>query len=161
MFVEPQILLSAGGALTRGVRGQIFENLGSQKPPFLHFETHFRQITNLFYSNFLSYNPGQNFPGQQRKIALSLNIFILHILSRSSTFLLSCLCNFWKAPSPQTMLSATGIIRTVDKLSIVTTLLRGGVAGEQFVINFANRPIIFGQDCLILALLLNCQIISF
>ena len=31
---------------------------------------------------------------------LSVNIFILHILSRSSTFLLSCLCNFWKAPLP-------------------------------------------------------------
>ena len=59
------------------------------------------------------------------------------------------------------MLSATGIIRTVNKLSIVTTLLGGGGAGEQFVINFANRPIIFGQDCLILAWLLDWQIISF
>ena len=46
------------------------------------------------------------------------------------------------------MLSATGIIRTVDKHSIVTTLLGGGGGGEQFVINFANRPIIFGQDCI-------------
>ena len=59
VFVEPQILLSAGGALTRGVRGraspEIFENLGSQKAHFLHFETHFRQITTLFYSSFLSY----------------------------------------------------------------------------------------------------------
>ena len=49
------------------------------------------------------------------------------------------------------MLSATGIIRTVDKHSIVTTLFGGGGgggwAGEQFVISFANRPIIFGQDC--------------
>ena len=46
VFVESQILLSAGGALTRGVWGdappKIFENLGSQKPHFLHFETHFR-----------------------------------------------------------------------------------------------------------------------
>ena len=53
------MLLSAGGALTRGVMGhappEIFENLGSQKPCFLHFETHFRQITNLFYSSFVSY----------------------------------------------------------------------------------------------------------
>ena len=59
VFVEPQILLSAGGALTRGVRGmlplEIFENLSSQKPHFLHFETHFRQITTLFYSSFLSH----------------------------------------------------------------------------------------------------------
>ena len=59
VFVEPQILLSAGGALTREVRGhappEMFENLGSQKPHFLHFETHFRQITTLFYSSFLSY----------------------------------------------------------------------------------------------------------
>ena len=58
VFVEPQILLSAGGALTRGFRGhappEIFENLGSQKPHFLYFETHFRQITTLFYSSFLS-----------------------------------------------------------------------------------------------------------
>ena len=58
VFVGPQILLSAGGALTRGVWGHaspdIFENLGSQKPHFLHFETHFRQITTLFYSGFLS-----------------------------------------------------------------------------------------------------------
>ena len=60
------------------------------------------------------------------------------------------------------MLSATGIIRTVDKHSIATTLPGGGGGGgEQFVINFANRPIIFGQDCLILSLLLNWQIISF
>ena len=59
VFVEPQILLSAGGALTRGVRGhappESFENLGFQKPHFLHFETHFRQITTLFCSSFLSY----------------------------------------------------------------------------------------------------------
>ena len=59
VFVEPQILLSAGGVLTRGVRGhappETFENLGSQKPHFLDFETHFRQITTLFYSSFLSY----------------------------------------------------------------------------------------------------------
>ena len=58
-FVEPQILLSARGALTKGVGGharrEIFENLGSQKPQFLHFETHFRQITTLFYISFLSY----------------------------------------------------------------------------------------------------------
>ena len=59
VFIEPQSLLSAGGALTTGVRGhgppEIFENLGSQKSHFLHFETHFRQITTLFYSSFLSY----------------------------------------------------------------------------------------------------------
>ena len=59
VFVEPQFLLSAGGALTRGVRGhappEIFENLGSKKLHFLHFETHFRQVTTLFYSSFLSY----------------------------------------------------------------------------------------------------------
>ena len=121
----------------------------------------FLKIERVFCKTTFSDNPVQKFPGQEHKIALSVNIFILHILSRSSTFLLSCLCNFWKAPSPQTMLSATGIIRTVDKRSIVTTLLGGGGAGEQSVINFANRPIIFGQDCLILALLLNWQIISF
>ena len=34
---------------------KFFENLGSQKPHFLHFETLFRQITTLFYSSFLSY----------------------------------------------------------------------------------------------------------
>ena len=45
-------------------------------------------------------NPGQKFPGQEHEIALSVNIFILHILSQSSTFLLSCLCNFWKGPLP-------------------------------------------------------------
>ena len=54
---------------------------------------------------------------------------------------------------PQTMLRATGIIRTVDKHSMVSTLHGGGGAEEQFVVNFANRPSIFGQDCLILALL--------
>ena len=59
VFVEPQFLLSAGDALTRGLRGhappEIFENLGSKKLHFLHFETHFRQVTTLFYSSFLSY----------------------------------------------------------------------------------------------------------
>ena len=59
VFVEPQILMSAGGALTRGVRGhappEIFENLGSQKPHFLHFETHFRQITTFVLQQLLSY----------------------------------------------------------------------------------------------------------
>ena len=58
VFVEPHISLSAGGALTWGIRGhappEIFENLGSQKLHFLHFETHFRQITTLFYSSFFS-----------------------------------------------------------------------------------------------------------
>ena len=50
VFVEPQTLLIAVGALTKGVQVhaplEIFENLASQKPHFLHFETHFRQITN-------------------------------------------------------------------------------------------------------------------
>ena len=44
VFVEPQILLNTGGALTRGPGHdlpEIFSNLGSQKPHFLHFETHF------------------------------------------------------------------------------------------------------------------------
>ena len=55
---------------------------------------------------------------------------------------------FGKPPSPQTVLRATGIIRTVDKHSIVSTLHGGGGGGgEQFVMNFANRPSIFGQDC--------------
>ena len=45
------------------------------------------------------------------------------------------------------MLRATGIIWTVDKHSIVSTLYWGGGAGEQFVMKFANRPSIFGQDC--------------
>ena len=45
------------------------------------------------------------------------------------------------------MLRATGIIRTVDKYSMVSTLHGGGGAEEQFVMNFANRPSIFGQDC--------------
>ena len=82
------------------------------------------------------------------KIALSVNSFILHILNQSPKFLLSCLCNFNKTPLPQTMLRATGIIWTVDKHSIVSTLHGGGGAGEQFVMKFANRPSIFGQDCL-------------
>ena len=37
----------------------MFENLGSQKPPFLQFETHFRQITTLFYGSFLSHEVKQ------------------------------------------------------------------------------------------------------
>ena len=45
------------------------------------------------------------------------------------------------------MLRATGIIRTVDKHSIVSTLHGGGGAAEQLEMNFANRPSIFGQDC--------------
>ena len=45
------------------------------------------------------------------------------------------------------MLGATGIIWTVDKHSIVSTLHGGGGAGEQFVMKFANRPSSFGQDC--------------
>ena len=57
--------------------------------------------------------------GTGHKITLSVNIFILHILNQSPKFLLSCLSKFWKAPSPQTMLRATGIIWTVDKHSII------------------------------------------
>ena len=45
------------------------------------------------------------------------------------------------------MLRATGIIWTVDKHSILSTLHGGGGAGEQFVMKCANRPSIFGQDC--------------
>ena len=38
--------------------------------------------------------------GTGHKIALSVNSFILHILNQSPKFLLSCLCNFNKAPLP-------------------------------------------------------------
>ena len=55
--------------------------------------------------------------------------------------------SFVESPSlPRAMLIATGIIRTVNKHSSVTTLLGGG-ARKQYAINFANCPIIFGQDC--------------
>ena len=50
------------------------------------------------------------------------------------------------------MLIATEIIQTVHKHSNMTTLHGGwggggGAAARYFVLNFGNRPIIFGQDC--------------
>ena len=56
------------------------------------------------------------------------------------------IANLWTPPT-QAMLKATEIIRTVHKLSNMTTLHGGGGGGRYFVLSFGNCPNIFGQDC--------------